>query len=125
MCEIESKHGESSMKPVESMQICALAIKYCMELVEIGDMQPIECEECIINWLCGDGIEICMDPNDAIQWYTQCTRPVEFWVECIEATMNSPEFTKYITHHQWYSECAKSMFNYMELHNLKVKLVEK
>jgi len=47
-------HGENRLKKHESMQLCPKAIKYCMEMVNDGEIPLYGCESCIINWLCSD-----------------------------------------------------------------------
>lgn len=76
-------HDRSEWKPVEEMRICGKGMRYCMELVESGEMEPEWCEKCIIEWLCDDPIETCMNPEDQACWYHQCTRPASFWADLL------------------------------------------
>ena len=77
-------HGGLHVKSIEDMQICVNGKQYCMELVKSGEMSPIQCEPCLIAWLCDDPIETCVNPEDAIQWHTQCVQTVSFWVNLYE-----------------------------------------
>lgn len=118
------EHGQKHVKPVESMAICARGIKYCMELVKSGEMLAESCELCIITWLCDDPIETCMNPEDTIQWYTQCTRPVEYWVEHIESVLNKPQWVANMGDHMWALELVKSIWDCIETLGITVKLVK-
>ena len=84
------KHGGNHVKPVEDMQICPNGLKYVQMHVESGEMPPQQCEPCLIEWLCGEPVEMCMNPEDAKQWHVQCVQPSTFWVEYIEYVLNNP-----------------------------------
>jgi hypothetical protein len=79
------KHGANHMKRIEDMHICGFGHEYVKRLVESGEMPPIQCELCIIEWLCGDPVETCVNDDLTTQWYTQCIRPVKLWVNAYEA----------------------------------------
>jgi hypothetical protein len=118
------KHGMKHHKHIKNMQICANGMKYCMELVECGELDAIQCEKCVIGWLCDDPVETCMNPEDTMQWWQQCVQTNQFWLECIEKTLNHMDWMEFMNHHWYYGECIKSIVKCMKKHNLAFKLVE-
>lgn len=117
------KHDKKQYKPIKNMQICPNAMKYCMQLIESGEMDAIGCEPCTIAWLCDDPVETCMNPEDDHQWWLQCVQSIEFWMEHIEHALNNMDWLKRMGTHMYYDECIKSIVELMEKHNLKFKLV--
>lgn len=117
------KHGKSYMKPVESINICPNGMEYVKRLVESGEMGAIQCEPCIIEWLCGDPIETCMNPEEKVQWYTQCTRPIDFWVEHIEDVLNKPQWVANMGKNMWALEVVRSIWDQIETLDIAVQLV--
>lgn len=117
------KHGKMHVKPVEAMNICMRGKEYIKRLVESGEMGAIQCEPCTIQWLCDDPIESCMNPEETDQWYTQCTRPVDFWVEHIEATLNKPQWVANMGKHMWALEVVRSIWDQIETLDIAVELV--
>lgn len=122
-CVKPDEHGANHVKPVESMAICPKGIKYCMELVESGEMEPKSCELCVKEWLCGEPIETCMNPEDDIQWWTQCTRSVGFWVIHMEVVLNSREWMGFIGDHFYYNEAITSIMKCIDKYEISVQLV--
>ncbi len=117
------KHDKNQLKPIESMQICMRGMEYIRTLVENGEMGAIQCEPCTIEWLCGEPLESCMNPEDTIQWYTKCTRPAGFWVIHIEAMLNSEEQRKFMQNDQFPVDLLQSMMNCIIMHEIDVQLV--
>jgi len=118
------KHGLEFIKPIQNMQICPNAKQYCMELVECGELDVIGCEPCTIEWLCGDAIDSCMNPEDSPQWWLQCVQPHEMWMECIEAALNNAELVEHMLDYPEYASTIKSMLDYVQKHGIVVKLVK-
>lgn len=118
------KHGTKHHKHINTMHICPKAIKYCMELVNDGEMPPIQCEMCVIQWICGDPIETCMDDTEIHQWYEQCVQNGAFWQKPIEMALNTTNWWKYIKTHPQYGELVYSLLKCMEMHGMTIKLVK-
>lgn len=115
------EHGGKHVKQVKNMDICPNGMQYCMELVKSGEMPPIACEACIIDWLCDDPIETCMNVENTIQWYTQCVRNHDFWSICIEQAWEWL-FHNDMAKHQL--DLIQSICNCMKKYGLTHKLVK-
>jgi hypothetical protein len=48
------KHGAKWVKHIDDMAICAKAHQYLVNMAKEGQIMTIQCELCIIKWLCDD-----------------------------------------------------------------------
>jgi hypothetical protein len=119
------EHGENHIKSIKTMAICANGIQYCMELVKSNELPLESCEICIIEWLCDDPIESCMNPENTIQWWMNCPHNGEFWMKHMENALNCMEWMKMMASHWYNGECIKSIVECMEKHEIQFKLVKK
>lgn len=120
MCKHHGKH----IKPINDMQICKKAINYCQQLIDGGEMSLIQCEPCVIQWICDDPIETCMDQTEIHQWYEQCVQNATFWQKHIETAWNKPKWWKCIKTHTDYGVLVYSLLKCMEMHGMHIKLVK-
>ena len=118
------KHDVKTYKHINEHQICAKGIKYCQQLVDNGELSLMQCEPCIIQWLCNDPIETCMDDTETHQWYEQCVQNGAFWAKHIENAWNKPNWWKYIKTHPQYVELVYSLLKCMEKVRMTIKLVK-
>lgn len=119
------EHDASCIKPINTMQICTMGIKYCMDLVESGELPWLACEPCIIEWLCDDPIESCMNPEDDVQLWMKCPHNGAFWAKHIEHAFSKPKWMVLDEYEYFTNELIKSLVECMEKYDLTIKVVEK
>ena len=111
-----------SLIPNGDMAVCERGKLYMQSLVDGGELPVTGCEECTIEWLCGEPNETCMNPEDTTQWWEQCVRPRQWWVGVLTSLWNSQSWWKSVTHHPWYASMVQSWLGVMEKHSIKFKL---
>ena len=82
-------HEPKSLKMVSEMKVCAKGRDYLQRLVEEGDITEPACEQCIIDWVCEDPVEHCLNvdyPGD--NWWPECVRDGEYWAPYLATTWN-------------------------------------
>jgi hypothetical protein len=116
-------HGDTKLKKVSEMEVCKRGLVYIQSLVEQGDLPAEGCEQCMIDWLCDDPMEHCMNIEDTNQRWEQCVRNSDFWVGMLESAWNNTSWHKLVTTTPWYDDMVESMLALMTKYGLKIKLV--
>lgn len=114
-------HQPDQLKKVSEMQVCNNGKLYLQELVDTDELPVLGCEQCTIEWLCGDAIEHCLNTEDDAQWWTQCVRNRQHWIECLTPVWN--RLPDHVLYFGFYSrELFKSMVGIMQMHDIKFTL---
>lgn len=117
-------HGGSVHKQVHEMNVCAKARAYIQLLVDAGDWLDNGCEQCVIEYVCEDPIEHCMNGDDGdSQWWTQCVRPRNWWKRWLTMGFNDALVLESVEHQAFVVPWITSMYGVMAKHKLVITIL--
>jgi hypothetical protein len=115
-------HDQIFHKAVRNMEICDKGKRYIMELVLNGELSPYQCEACIIEWLCDDPAETCMNPDDTVQWWKQCPRSDQFWAKVVENAINDTGVWELVDYPEQWADFWRSVLEMAKVSKFRFKI---